>query len=507
MMNKYEPLNLYTNFAKAAEKFPNKSIYFDEPLIAFPELQLETTYLGCRNAIIERAAQLHQLGVKKADKIIVYKSAKFDTYLLAVAISYLGAVPVMVSPHLPAETIDIFVNRLDQPWLLFDSETNHKSNSLNNLPDAKLIEVEQLILNAHAPQCPQEELEKDEISYMTHTSGTTGVPKLIAHSANSMGWRTKWQKNIFSMIRKKELVAFHISPVHSRFNIGISSLMAKGFPLLPIANPAKENVSRILTTYQPRILETHPNHFVQWASLAREQPEVFASIKFYHSTFDAINKETMATFLRCSNSKSPVFLQVYGQSECGPMIMRANTKKSLKKTDARDMGIGMPGLTKVRIVDQEGNQVGANVSGNIQMFSKGRALTYYKEDARFKENVYGKWWDSGDYGSKDRLGRLSLHDRQVDLIATIESSLAIEDKLLDAMPFLDEVVLIRGVDGSPQPILAVNEDKEMDWEQWWKNVSDLPHINEPIIMRYEDLPRTATMKIQRLEMERSLKNN
>lgn len=189
------------------------------------------------------------------------------------------------------------------------------------------------------------------------------------------------------------------------------------------------------------------------------------------------------------------------------MIMRANTKKSLKKTDARDMGIGMPGLTKVRIVDQEGNPVGANVSGNIQMFSKGRALTYYKEDARFQENVYGKWWDSGDYGAKDHLGRLSLHDRQVDLIANIESSLAIEDKLLDAMPFLDEVVLIRGVDGSPQPILAVNENKEMDWEQWWKNVSDLPHINEPIIMNYEDLPRTATMKIQRLEMERSLKNN
>lgn len=198
MLNKYEPLNLYTNFEKAAEKFPTKAIYFDEPLIAFPELNLETTYLGCKESIVNRAAQLHQLGVKKADKIIIYKSAKFDTYLLAVAASYLGAVPVMVSPHLPAETIDIFVNRLDQPWLLLDSETHHKSTSLKNLPDTKLIEVEKLILSENASQCPQEELEKDTISYMTHTSGTTGVPKLIAHSANSMGWRTKWQK-IFSV--------------------------------------------------------------------------------------------------------------------------------------------------------------------------------------------------------------------------------------------------------------------------------------------------------------------
>ena len=32
---------------------------------------------------------------------------------------------------------------------------------------------------------------------------------------------------------------------------------------------------------------------------------------------------------------------------------------------------------------------------------KGRTLTYYKEDARFAENVYGEWWDSGDYGMLD----------------------------------------------------------------------------------------------------------
>ena len=34
-------------------------------------------------------------------------------------------------------------------------------------------------------------LDKNEISYMTNTSGTTGIPKLICHYAHSMGWRTK----------------------------------------------------------------------------------------------------------------------------------------------------------------------------------------------------------------------------------------------------------------------------------------------------------------------------
>ena len=74
---------------------------------------------------------------------------------------------------------------------------------------------------------------------MTHTSGTTGIPKLICHSNHSMGWRTKWQ-NHFTKIAEKKLVGFHISPVHSRFNIGVSSLMAMGFPMMPLANASSE---------------------------------------------------------------------------------------------------------------------------------------------------------------------------------------------------------------------------------------------------------------------------
>ncbi|MBC1434888.1 acyl-CoA synthetase [Listeria rocourtiae] len=507
MFNKYKPLNLYTNFAEAAERFPRQAIYFDEPLTAFPEFQLQTTYAESKEALIKKATQLHKIGVKKGEKIIIYKSAKFDTYLLAVAASYLGAVPIMISEHLPAETMDILVARLDDPWMVFDGDTAAKAQTLKNLPASKLIAVEDILATTFDQLCEQECLTPDTISYMTHTSGTTGVPKLIAHSANSMGWRTKWQKNILSLIRKRGLVAFHISPVHSRFNIGISSLMAKGFPLLPIANPSRSNISRVLKDYAPMVLETHPNHFVQWASLAREVPSVFESVKYYHSTFDAINKETMATFLRCSKYRLPVFLQVYGQSECGPMIMRFHTKSTLKTTNARAMGIGMPGLTKARIVNKDGKPVRAGVSGNIQMFSKGRALTYYKETPRFEENVYGAWWDSGDYGVKSRLGGLSLLDRQVDLVDKIDSTLAIEDALLDELTFLDEVVIIRGKNGSPQPIIAVSEHAEMNWDLWWKKVSDLPHLNEPILMNYEEMPRTATMKIQRLELERSLQSS
>ncbi len=504
--NPYEELNLYTNFSNAVNSFPNVAIYFDETLIGFPDLGVETTYEETLNSILKHANRLSSLGIKKNDKVVIYKSANIDTYLLAVSVSYLGAVPVMISYHLPPKTMTIMCERLENPWLLYDAVTAKNVLKITSISSTRLIELESLIHLEVTESTTQEFLEPDAVSYMTHTSGTTGIPKFIAHSAKSMGWRTKWQKNIFDLMPEKKLVAFHISPVHSRFNIGVSSLMSKGFPMLWMGNSDLSAVKKTLSKFKPYALETHPNNFVQWSKLAKKSPDLFKSFHYFHSTFDAINKGTMSIFLENSEAKNPVFMQVYGQSECGPMIMRFHNKESIVDLNARNMGSGMPDLTEVRIVDDAAKEVGTGLSGNIQMLSKGRALTYYKEDARFTENTYDLWWDSGDFGYKDTLGDLYLLDRQIDLINDIESTLRIEDILLDQLDFLDEVVIVRGKDNVPQPIISINKTKEMNWEQWFHAILDFPLLNEPLIWDYDAIPRTATMKVKRLEIEEGLKN-
>lgn len=497
----YQPLNLYSNYRNAAEATPEVAIYHDELLPAFPELGYESSYATSHKAILQRAYQLASLGVKARDKVLLFKSPKFDTYLLAVAASYLGAIPVMISYHFPTETMEVFVDRLEDPFIVYDEVTEARVTAIKNSSTNKQISVRNLLMQPSTP-VDQVELGQDEIAYMTHTSGTTGIPKLICHSYHSMGWRTLYQRTVFTKIAEKKLITFHISPVHSRFNIGISSLMAMGFPMMPLANASGSHVVKMLTQYPPIALEKHPNNFVQWSFVAEEQPEVFASIRYLHSTFDAINNKTMAAFLKASQQENPVFLQIYGQSECGPMIYKAHSLESLQTNDARDMGVGLEGLTQARIADPKGNVLPANTDGHIHFLSKGRALTYYKEDARFEENVYGPWWDTGDWGMINEKGHLFLKDRQVDLIENINSNLALEDFLLDSLDFLAEVVIVRDKENMPQPILALAPNREMDWSAWWEKVADLPHLKSPEIRDYEAIPRTATMKVQRLQIEK-----
>ncbi|GLY71514.1 class I adenylate-forming enzyme family protein [Amycolatopsis taiwanensis] len=499
---KSHPLYLHENFLAAARSAPATPIHFDKPLNAFPELGTHTTYAESAQSVAELATRIIEAGIAPGEHVGVFKSASFDSYLTAVALSYAGAVPVMISPHLTADTLSAMAGRLSDPWLIYDYTTESKIKAVETVkPEKKidLIELQRGSVAAVAPPAGRRPMH--DIAYMTHTSGTTGIPKLIAHSPTSMGWRVTWQRRILSLVDNRGIAAFHVSAVHSRFNIGIASLMSFEFPMLVIADPSEDNVEQLMRCYRPLTLETHPNDFMRWASLVDKDPDIFSSVKYLHSTFDAINKSTMFAFLRASKYRMPVFLQVYGQSECGPMVLRAHTRQSLRFTNMRSMGVGMPSLTKVRVVDQNGRKRRRGEQGAIEMFSRGRAITYYNEDERFQSNLHGDWWNSGDVGKIDRFGSLWLHDRQVDVNDGIESNLELEDVLLDQLPFLNEVVIVRGTDGGPQPVVSVVDGKEFDWGEWWKCVSDMPRFNRPIIMRYEELPRTATAKVQRRQLE------
>lgn len=502
----YRPLNLYTQFEEAAKVYPDCKIILDKTFEAFPELTTENTYQSVYQIILKRAFQMASAGITKGNFVVFYKSPAIDTYFLAVAATYIGAIPVMVSYHLPSSTLDVFAKRLEKSWFIYDRETEERILGMKKTENVIQLSISDLLTYV-SDAVDSNLLPSDVIQYITHTSGTTGVPKLICHTGETMGWRVAWQQTIFVKMENRDLLAFHISPVHSRYNIGISSAIGLGFPLMPLSSARTADVARMLELYRPMALETHPNNFVQWSRLAKQEPDVFSSIRYYHSTFDAINLGTLEVFLTASKTKQPVFMQVYGQSECGPMILRYHTLDSLGTTNGRDMGIGLQGFTEARIADDKGNILPIGKNGHIQLYSRGRAVTYYKEDERFQDNVYGDWWDSGDYGCLTEEGTLLLKDRQVDQIEHIDSNLALEDMLLDALDFLEEVVIVRDAQGSPQPILAVVEGKEMNWEAWWHAVNDLPLLKEPIIKDFDEIPRTATMKVQRLQIESLLKEN
>lgn len=133
------PLHLYWNFRNSVAKHPAVMMHFDAPLPTFPELGIHATYAEVLDAVERRGAWLIHRGMTPGTHTAVFKSASFDSYMWAVAIGYAGGVPVMISPHLPADTLDALLHRLDEPWVLYDAETAEKVRAVDGArPEHKI---------------------------------------------------------------------------------------------------------------------------------------------------------------------------------------------------------------------------------------------------------------------------------------------------------------------------------------------------------------------------------
>ncbi|WP_407561796.1 AMP-binding protein [Streptomyces sp. 184] len=512
-----DALRLGTVPERAAARHPGTVITLDHDLVLYPGAARQMTVAQLADRVDDLAARLWAGGVRPTEHVVVHATAGFDIYLLATAAARVGAVPVMLSPHLDGESVAALLRRLETPHLITDA--GKLTGSLAEVPVAELcarvltvaeapagdVGAVSLADLAGAPRRGPVLLDPDHPALMTHTSGTTGLPKLVVHSARSLRGRLRPQVRLARLIRTRETVAVHVSFVHSRMYLAMAVLLPRAMPLVIMDDGDPEAVAELFARTRPGLIETHPNSYVEWEGLASDRRRPFASVKYFSSTFDALHPGTMDRLLRASERRSPLFFQIYGQSECGPLVGRGYTRRNAHKADGRCLGYAMPGITRFRLVPRDGCPPSRETPGYIEVYTPGRAQTYFGEAERFQQQVHGKWWRGGDVGYRTRLGCLHLLDREVDMIRSIHSTLAVEDTVLSRMAELVELVLIPGPRQEAVPVVCTRDDAKLDLARWRAAVAGLEPMAEPVQLPYAELPRTATMKIKRLELAARLR--
>ncbi|MGW0736644.1 class I adenylate-forming enzyme family protein [Streptomyces sp. NPDC002851] len=496
---------------EAAYAHPDGVVLIDHDLDVLPDTPRAFTIAELARHIADLAARLWAAGVRTGDHVALHKSANFDIYLLACAVAQVGAVPVMLSPALEADTVATLLRRLGRPHLLTD--TDKLTGTLAHLPVADLADRVLVPAGQHpgavslsdlagAPEVPAVRTDPESAALMTHTSGTTGTPKLVVHSASSLLGRLRPQERLANAFREGERALIHVSFVHSRLFLALAVLLPRGVPAIVLRDGDAEHVARLSTELRPSLLETHPNSFMEWEPLADDPRRPFANVKYFSSTFDAIHPGTIQHLLKASDRRFPLFYQIYGQSECGPVAGRAYTRHGASAIDGRCLGHPMPGTSEIRVVGRGGEEPGPDSPGYIEVRTPGRASTYYAEDERYLEQLTDdSWWRMGDVDYLTDQGCVHLLDREVDLIPALRSTLEAEDTILARLPELTELVFVPGPRQEPVPVLCTLEDRSLDPDRWRAAVRDLPAvIAPPVQMKLDELPRTATTKIKRREL-------
>ncbi|GAA0221541.1 AMP-binding protein [Saccharothrix mutabilis subsp. mutabilis] len=493
------PHDMGTLFDRVAARHPHTSVVLDRPFDIAPHLGTAFTVGQLAALVREAAGWLFAAGARPGDRVAVVKRNHYDYDLLACAAIRIGALPALLSGHLPDDTLEILLKRLDPAVLVTDRAVPpHAARRVLSLGEGPFT----LDHVRGAPAPPPWRRRDDDPLIVNHTSGTTGVPKLVVHTTTTLVKKlARFESLRFPVVglRRDDVVANASAYAHGRafcWTGSVFCLRPRGIVLLsdPAAAPA------LLRAHQPTVVEALPSAYVRWQPLARTRDNPFRRVRLFISTYDAMHPPVMRTMLNASRHKRPLWMQGWGQTETGPLTFRFLTRAAARREPtARDLGRPVPLKTRLRVVDPLTlKPVPRGAPGLVLARTAARCAGYVGEQDRWQLKLAGRWWNTGDLAVRTRSGRVLLLDREVDTVPGM-SCLEVEDVVEDRLPEVLECVVLGCTGRPPLPVL-VTADGLLDPARWWSAVADLPPLSAPRVLAWDDVPRTGTGKVRRLEL-------
>src|SRR6516165_3350586 len=506
----------------AAERATTQRVIADRPADIDPEGPADRDYAGWAGLVEQAAGWLHAAGVRPWDRVAVLKANHLDVTLLASAIARLGAIPATLGWTLTPEFARAILARLDKPFLVADS-TQLRQCGLDEDAVATLTkrtitvdrtdrrDVVALDDLRGAPPARPRLRAAHEPMLITHTSGTTGIPKLVLHSAESIHSLALVEAERWPVfgLRPRDTVAYGDPFFHQRMATAMAAVATVTPTVLMLSEPQSPVVRDLLAEHRPTIVETLPNIYLHWESLASDPGRPFGNVRVYVNSFDAIHTRTIRTFLHASDRRLPIWVQSWSQTEAGAIVIRPYLRRSVRRVGKRPpptqvLGWPIPFLCKLRAVDPDtGVRVPRGQVGLVEVSQPGRSLAYVGEQDRHDRKRDGWWWNTGDLGVINRFGAVRLVDREIDRIPGA-SAIELEDVLLDRLPQTTEVVVLAVAGQEPIPVLSTTGDIALDRAAWARATEDLPPLAEPIQISWSRFPRTATWKIRRTQLREQL---
>ncbi|BAU86104.1 AMP-binding protein [Streptomyces laurentii] len=489
----------------------------------------EWTMPGLARLVAQTAAALAAAGAGPGDRVAIVKANHWDYDLIACAAVRIGAVPVKLSGELSATALRTLLDRCAPRLLVTDLALLDRTRADGLTADDDLTTAARTTvvldrdgelppgvvrlddLRGHPAPGPHRRHD-DTPLVVVHTSGTTGVPKLVCHTTRTLVHQ-------LARFETLPLPRLGVRRGDSLFN---ASAYAHGrtfcwTAVAPVLGPRHISISTgdhperadlLLRAHPPTIVEALPARYVRLRPLTRRLDHPFRDVRTYISTYDAVHPPVIRAFLDASARRGALWMQGWGQSETGPLTFAFHTRRSLVRgtgpgggavkdaVTVRDLGRPVPFKTRLKAVDPDTfRPVPPGVPGLILCRTRAVAPDYLGESGRWAAKRHGDWWNTGDIGEITRDGRVLLLDREVDHSPAL-SCLRTEDILEERLATALECLVLARPDDRPLPVV-VTEDGTLDPEEWKRAVHDLPDLADPAVLTWERVPRTGTGKVRR----------
>ena len=257
-------------FHAAADRHPDLFIHLDHQMECTTDAKNGLTLREAVSLVDALTERLHTHGLVPGAVVMVWHRDGFDLPLLASAVSRVGAVPAMLSPHLSIETVVELFSKLRASAVVSDAQGARALRPLLPVgtqffvtdPTAGLIDLDDQARPTSASPQPApwrpHKFEPNHPILITHTSGTTRLPKLALHSGRSLWYRIFPQQMISLLLSSSAPALISVTLVHTRFFGALGMFFWRGKPFIVARNTDLESIATLLCTHRRTILRRTP---------------------------------------------------------------------------------------------------------------------------------------------------------------------------------------------------------------------------------------------------------
>jgi len=477
----------------------------------------QVTYQEIMKKVNQAGNVFARNGLQKGDVVLVIVPRLIEAYITYLAALKTGLVVIPSSEMLREKDLQYRITHGDVRGVIsyypyVDQFENISTSqplvrfSIGNKEEGWVYLDEEM--KQASDEFPLAETLRDDIAFLSYTSGTTGNPKGVVHTH---GWAFAHLKTAASKwlgIEESDTVwatagpgwqKWIWSPFLSVLGSGATGLIFNG------KFEPKKYLS-LLQKYDVNVLCCTPTEYRLMAKVDNLEEYQLPNLHSAVSAGEPLNREVIETFRKHFNVD---VRDGYGQTE-NTLLVGVTKGMALK---AGSMGKPTPG-NRVEIINEDGEVCPVGEVGDIAVHVETPALfkNYYKDPERTAMQFRGDYYVTGDKAKMDEDGYFWFEGRGDDIIISSGYTIGpfeVEDALVKH-PFVKECAVVASPDEIRgfivKAFVVLKDDVDQNDPDLTKNLQE--HVKEltapykyPRAIEYlAELPKTTSGKIRRIEL-------
>ncbi|MHC0506110.1 benzoate-CoA ligase family protein [Achromobacter aegrifaciens] len=479
----------------------------------------QISYGELAERVARMAGALRQLGLRREERILLLMQDTVDWPVVFLGALHAGVVPVAVNTLLTADDYAyiiahsrvraVFVSGALLPVVqtalgqaAADVEHLVVSQPAGALPEGGR-EFESLL--AAAPLAPAARTLSDEIAFWLYSSGSTGKPKGVVHTHGNL-WHTAelYAKPVLGI--REDDVVFSAAKLFFAYGLGngLTFPLSVGATVILMGErPTPQAVFKRLTQHRPTVFYGVPTLYASMLASpdlpAREQ----VAMRICTSAGEALPRDIGERYTRHFGCE---ILDGIGSTEMLHIFISNQTGQLRYGTTGKPV----PGY-EVQLRDENGAPVPPGAIGDLYIKGPSAALMYWNNRDKTRQCFLGDWLKSGDKYTCDADGYYTYAGRSDDMIKVsgqYVSPVEVENILVQHEAVLEAAVIgVPDHDGlvKTKAYVVLRPGFEPDAQtgaalQNYVKQHLAPFKYPRQINFTEELPKTATGKIQRFRL-------